>query len=140
MPGPAIGVDPRIGRLSQRLVRGPPLGRPGAARYTADRTSGYRNTTRSPIASNPASAAGASAPVAIPSRSAARHTSAGSPVGSAAATSIWRPCNAFSLELIIIRQMSDATTYGCLRYDIHARFGARRCVCRVDSRNPLDSS
>jgi hypothetical protein len=55
----------------------------GAARYTADRTSGCRNVTRSPIASNPASAAGATAPAPIPSRSAARHTRAGSPAGSA---------------------------------------------------------
>ena len=59
----------------------------GAARYDADRTSGCRKLTRSPIASNPAVSAGPTASVAIPSRSAARHSSVGSPIGSAAAMS-----------------------------------------------------
>jgi len=29
---------------------------------------------------------------------------------------------------IIVRQMSSATTYGCLNYDIHAMFAAHRCA------------
>ena len=58
-----------------------------AAEYTADRTSGCRNRTRVPISSNPSAWAATAAEAGIPSRSAARHTSTGSPVGSAAATS-----------------------------------------------------
>jgi hypothetical protein len=59
----------------------------GAARYTAERTSGWRNTTRPPSSSNPAVPAWPPASILSPSRLAARHTSAGSPTGSAAATS-----------------------------------------------------
>jgi len=38
----------------------------------------------------------------------------------------------------IVRQMSSATTCGCLSYDIHAMFDAYRCASvRVDSRDPI---
>ena len=50
-----------------------------AARYTAERTSGWWNRTRSSISSSPASAAGASALGSMESRSAARHSSGGVP-------------------------------------------------------------
>ena len=55
-------------------------------RYTADRTSGCRNVTRSPIANSPSVSAPTTA-TAIPSRSDARSNGSGSPTGSAAATS-----------------------------------------------------
>jgi uncharacterized membrane protein len=62
--------------------------RPSTAtdRYTADRTSGCRNVTRSPIANSPSVSAPTTA-TAIPSRSDARSNGSGSPTGSAAATS-----------------------------------------------------
>ena len=41
----------------------------------------------------------------------------------------------------IVRQMSNATTCGCLSYDIHAMFGAHRCASlRVDSRDSIVDS
>ena len=41
----------------------------------------------------------------------------------------------------IVRQMSNATTCGCLSYDIHAMFDAHRCASvRVDSRDPIVDS
>jgi hypothetical protein len=41
----------------------------------------------------------------------------------------------------IVRQMSNATTFACLSYDIHAMFGAHRCAsARVDSRDPIVDS
>ena len=41
----------------------------------------------------------------------------------------------------IVRQMSNATTCGCLSYDIHARFAAHLCAStRVDSRGPVVDS
>ena len=59
-----------------------------AARYTADRASGWRNRTCLPNSISPAAAAaGAAAVAGTPSRSAARHTTNGSPTGSAAAIS-----------------------------------------------------
>jgi hypothetical protein len=37
--------------------------------------------------------------------------------------------------------MSSATTYGCLGYNIHAMFAARRCAsARIDSRDPMVDS
>ena len=58
-----------------------------AERYAAERTSGCRKRTWVPNSARPASTAGAAALVPIPTRAAARNTSAGSPVGSAAASS-----------------------------------------------------
>ena len=58
-----------------------------AERYAAERTSGCRNRTPVPNSARPASTAGAAASAPIPTRSAARHTSERSPVGSAAASS-----------------------------------------------------
>jgi len=41
----------------------------------------------------------------------------------------------------IVRQMSNATTCGCLSYDIHARFAAHLCAStRVDRRGPVVDS
>ena len=57
-----------------------------AARYTADRTSGWRKRTWAPSSTRPAAVAGPAAPPSIPSAPAAFHTSSGSPTGSAAAT------------------------------------------------------
>ena len=54
--------------------------------YAAERTSGWRNRTRTPMSTRPASIAGAASSGPVPSRPAACHKSGGSPVGSAAAT------------------------------------------------------
>ena len=59
----------------------------GAARYAAERTSGWRNRTRAAISTRPAACAGPAASGPMPSRSAARHSSGTSPSGSAAASS-----------------------------------------------------
>ena len=59
-----------------------------AAEYAADRTSGCRNRTRPLVSSNPSARAAFAAEAGMPSRPAARHTSTGSPAGSAAAMSI----------------------------------------------------
>jgi hypothetical protein len=86
MPGTPVRVGLPIGRLRQRQMRCAAL--PGAAdRYIAERTSGWRNVTRSPIASSPSASGPSAAAGLIPSRSAARHNNSGSPTGSAAATS-----------------------------------------------------
>ena len=85
MPGAAIGIDLRIGRVRQRAMHGLPLLRRGRAidgRADQRVTKGH---ARAPIASSPSVSAAAWTP--IPSRPAARHTSTGSPTGSAAATS-----------------------------------------------------
>ncbi len=61
-----------------------------AAWYTAERISGWRNRTWSSTSSSPASVACVNAPGSVESCSAARHSNAASPSGSAAASSISR--------------------------------------------------
>jgi hypothetical protein len=61
-----------------------------AAPNTAERTSGWKNRTRAPTWTRPASCAGPAAPGSIPARALARHSSAASPAGSAAASSTSR--------------------------------------------------
>src|SRR5260370_6428044 len=40
-----------------------------------------------------------------------------------------------------VKCLASATTYGYLRYDIHARFAAHRCAsARVDGRDPMADS
>ena len=85
VPSLAIRVRVRVGRSGERSVCGLALAERRAP-YTADRTSGCRNHTRTPISTNPASIAGVVLCASTPRSIAARHTTSGSPVGSAAAT------------------------------------------------------
>ena len=86
MPRTAVGVRTSIGDRGQRTMH-LSLSESGADRYTADRTRGCRNKTRTPISISDASRAAVSAWRGRPRRSAARHNSEGLPVGSAAARS-----------------------------------------------------
>jgi hypothetical protein len=72
-----------VGRLGKRQVDGLALSS-GAELYSAERTSGWQNVTRSPIASSSCASAPWAASGRIPSRWADRQSSSGSPTGSAA--------------------------------------------------------
>ena len=86
VPGAAIGIG-RYGGLGQRAMH-PSMVLGFAAWYTADRTSGWANRTRAgPISNSPADSAATAAWTSRSNRAAARSSSAGSPVGSAAAIS-----------------------------------------------------
>ena len=72
-----------------------------AERYTAERTSGWRKVTRSPIASSPSVDRRRRGRRAMPRRSAARQSRSGSPTGSAAARSNRRRVSSDSGRLVV---------------------------------------
>lgn len=91
MPRPAVRVGLGVGDLRDRSMRPTPLMR-GQRRVPggADKWVPELNRTRAPNWQSPASPAGAPASALMPCRSAARHTIAGWPRGSAAAMSTRR--------------------------------------------------
>ena len=97
VPGAAIGIDLGIGRLRERAVDLAPLLQPGGAvdgranEGVTEHHAGSRASAGPPLRRSSAAVSG------IPSRSAARQTSAGSPTGSAAATSSRRRASCGSL-------------------------------------------
>ncbi len=97
VPGAAIRIDLRIGCFRQGSVDRAALLHPGEARYTAERTRGWRKTTRAPSSTDLLASTASTTDSGIPSRRAARQTSAASPTGSAAATSSKRRASPGSL-------------------------------------------
>ena len=87
VPGAAIGIELRVGRLRQRPVHFVPVRRTTRPGRSPSAPADGESATRGRVRAGRPVSAGAAASGRSPSRSAARHSSAGSPIGSAAATS-----------------------------------------------------